>query len=308
MSDDKPRVTIYTDGGADPNPGPGGWGVVLIHDSSGRVKELSGGEADTTNNRMELTAAIKALEALNKPCEVRFFTDSEYLRRGITEWLPDWVARGWRRKKGAIQNEDLWRRLAGLVEQHVVSWEWVRGHAGNPYNERADRLATRAIRAQYAASGAGSPVPDAEVYLVVSARGGKGWWGASIRGEGGEELVWGEEVDTTPNRLDIQGAVEALGRLPEGASVRVYSRSDYLRNGATQWIKGWQKRGWRTKDGSPVKNQDLWQRLDGLLQVRLVEWPPVDDDLAFEFEDLGERLREEIEARQGGGGAGFDGA
>ena len=137
------RVTIYTDGACDPNPGPGGWGAILSFGS--RQKELSGGERETTNNRMELTAALRALEALAEPCEVDLFTDSEYLKRGITEWMPNWKARNWKRKGGKLANVDLWQALDRALGQHQINWHWVKGHAGHSGNERADRLASSAI-------------------------------------------------------------------------------------------------------------------------------------------------------------------
>jgi ribonuclease HI len=110
-----------------------------------REKILTGSDPQTTNNRMELTAAIEALKALKRPCSIDFFTDSEYLRRGITEWLPNWRARNWRRKGGSLANIDLWQELDGAVRQHVIEWHWVRGHAGNPDNQRVDRLARQAL-------------------------------------------------------------------------------------------------------------------------------------------------------------------
>ncbi len=134
-------VEIYTDGACSGNPGPGGWGVVLI---SGRhEKELYGGEPGaTTNNRMELMAAIQALEALTKPAVVRLHTDSSYVRNGITSWLPRWKRNGWRtRDKQPVKNADLWQRLSDAMARHEVEWLWVKGHAGNPGNERADALA-----------------------------------------------------------------------------------------------------------------------------------------------------------------------
>jgi ribonuclease HI len=142
---DKPVVTIYTDGGCRPNPGPGGWGAILVYGDHER--ELVGSEPDTTNNRMELTAAIEALRALKTSCEVHLHTDSEYLKLGVTEWLPDWLRRGWRRSKGGqrVKNRDLWEKLAALTEVHDIHWHWVRGHAGDVYNERVDRLANNAI-------------------------------------------------------------------------------------------------------------------------------------------------------------------
>jgi ribonuclease HI len=296
MSGSVPKVTIYTDGGAEPNPGPGGWGVILIHDESGRARELSGGEPHTTNNRMELTAAIRALEALNQPCDVRLFTDSEYLRRGITQWVKKWAKDGWMRgkkKDQPVENVDLWQSLLALTQAHDVTWEWVKGHAGNVYNERVDGLARDEI-AKYHTSDA-DPANSAQIYLLVSARGARGYWGALIRSQGSDQIIYGQEEGTTSNRLDVQAAVEALRAAGEGLPVQVYSRSDYLRNGAKQWIKGWKKRGWTTRQGAPVKNQDLWQELDALLRKRKVSWPPIDDDMSFEFEDLGNRLREAFE-------------
>lgn len=142
-----PLVEIYSDGACDPNPGPGGWAALLRF---GRhEKTLSGSEAETTNNRMELTAAIRALQALNQPCRVKFYTDSEYLKRGITEWLPGWRARSWKRKGGALANVDLWKELDEALKPHKVEWNWVRGHAGYPENERVDRLAREASRRKH---------------------------------------------------------------------------------------------------------------------------------------------------------------
>ena len=140
---DKRNVTIYTDGACTGNPGPGGWGAILRYGS--HEKEISGGEADTTNNRMELRAALEALRALNEPCQVTLFTDSEYLRRGITEWLPGWKRRNWRRKGGKLANVDLWMKLDEEIGRHEIDWRWVKGHAGHPLNERVDKLARKAI-------------------------------------------------------------------------------------------------------------------------------------------------------------------
>jgi ribonuclease HI len=136
-------VEIWTDGGCRPNPGPGGWGVVLKF--KGTIRELSGAEADTTNNRMELTAAAEALTALTRPCRVRLHTDSQYLRDGITRWHAGWVRKNWRNAAGdPVKNMDLWRRILDAAKPHEVEWVWVRGHAGDVMNERADVLATEA--------------------------------------------------------------------------------------------------------------------------------------------------------------------
>jgi len=134
------RVAIYTDGACSGNPGPGGWGALLIYNS--HTRELSGGEPATTNNRMELTAAIMALEALKRPCRVNLYTDSAYLRHGITGWIHRWRRNGWRTaQKKPVLNADLWQRLDAACARHEVNWHWVRGHAGHTENERADALA-----------------------------------------------------------------------------------------------------------------------------------------------------------------------
>jgi ribonuclease HI len=139
-------IEIYTDGACRGNPGPGGWGALLKSDKS--KKELSGAEPATTNNRMELTAVIRALEALKRPVQARLYTDSEYVRRGITEWLPAWKSRGWRTAdRQPVKNQDLWQQLDELAARHEIEWRWVPGHAGVPGNERVDRLANEAIDA-----------------------------------------------------------------------------------------------------------------------------------------------------------------
>ncbi|WP_299811104.1 ribonuclease HI [uncultured Roseibium sp.] len=134
------RVTIYTDGACSGNPGPGGWGVILRFGE--REKELCGGEEETTNNRMELTAAIEALKALTRPCAVDLYTDSTYVRSGINEWIEGWKRKNWRTSQNkSVKNADLWQALDAARERHDVTWHWVKGHAGHPDNERADELA-----------------------------------------------------------------------------------------------------------------------------------------------------------------------
>lgn len=138
------RVEIYTDGACRGNPGPGGWGALLRY--KGTERTLSGGERETTNNRMELTAAIEALAALTRPCQVRLVTDSEYLKNGITRWMANWQRRGWKTAGGTpVKNLDLWQRLDAATRRHRVQWVWVRGHSGHPENERVDALARAAI-------------------------------------------------------------------------------------------------------------------------------------------------------------------
>ena len=138
------RVQIFTDGACSGNPGPGGWGTVLRW--QGKEKEMSGGARETTNNRMEMTAAIRALESLKRPVAVDLYTDSTYLRDGITKWLAGWKAKGWKTAgRTPVKNVDLWQRLDALAAAHEIEWHWVRGHAGHPENERADALANRGL-------------------------------------------------------------------------------------------------------------------------------------------------------------------
>ncbi len=137
-------VDIYTDGACSGNPGPGGWGAILRY--RGVERELSGGTPDTTNNRMELMAAIRSLEALKRPVKARLHTDSTYLQRGITRWIHEWKARGWKTaSRKPVKNADLWRRLEAALKHHQVEWHWIKGHAGHPENERADALARHAM-------------------------------------------------------------------------------------------------------------------------------------------------------------------
>jgi len=138
------QFIIYTDGGCDPNPGPGGWAALVLHD--GKRQELSGADIESTNNRMELTAAIEALRSIITPASVTIYTDSQYLQKGISEWMPKWLAKNWRGTNGAVANKDLWQQLLEVSRIHQVNWQWLRGHSGNVENERVDRLCRAARR------------------------------------------------------------------------------------------------------------------------------------------------------------------
>jgi ribonuclease HI len=140
-----PKVVIFTDGACSGNPGPGGWGAVLMYGD--KRKTMCGGEPGTTNNRMELMGAIVALETLNRPCKVELHTDSQYVMKGVTQWIHGWKAKGWKTAdKSPVKNEDLWKRLDAARARHDVDWRWVKGHAGNRYNEEADELARRGLK------------------------------------------------------------------------------------------------------------------------------------------------------------------
>lgn len=142
--DELPAVVIYTDGACIPNPGSGGWAALLRYGKAEKI--LTGSNPQTTNNQMELTAAIQALQALKQPCQVDFYTDSDYLKRGITEWIPAWKRRNWRRKGGGLANTELWQQLDKAITPHQINWHWVKGHSGNKDNELVDRLAQKAVQ------------------------------------------------------------------------------------------------------------------------------------------------------------------
>ncbi|MBN1680014.1 MAG: ribonuclease HI [Anaerolineae bacterium] len=282
----KPAVTIHTDGGAAPNPGPGGWGAVLIS-AGGHEKEFSGAEGDTTNNRMELTAAIEALRALKEPCNITFFTDSEYVKNGITKWMRGWVKNGWQTKGDTpVKNRDLWQALHAEIQRHTIDWHWEKGHAGNEYNERVDRLATAAREALTGAPSEPDPVPapdvapdvapDYEIAFRVSA--GKnqagGWAFRIVNAETGGivHTLSGRSRAATASQLQIEAALAALEHVPSGGAVRVYCPSDYVYHGMTEWLSGWQRRGWKNAKGKPVAHRDLWEQLAAAAQDRRVIW------------------------------------
>ena len=267
-----PQVDVYTDGGCDPNPGPGGWGAIIRWGDHEWV--LSGNDPDTTNNRMELHAAAAALallEGLFGSCQVNLHTDSEYMRQGITEWIDGWASRGWRTSdKQPVKNQDLWRVLHRLTRAHRVTWHWLQGHTGQPFNERADRLATDALRALRRGPGAPTvhqPADDSrpvvEICVKASCRGaqGPGGWGAVLRMDEHTRPLSGSEMTTTANAMLIRGATEALRALTKPCNVTLYSDADYLIKGASIWVQGWQARGWQTKDGKPVANRSEWEAL-----------------------------------------------
>lgn len=264
------KVVIYTDGGADPNPGIGGWAAILRADSHEKI--LTGNHPATTNNRMELQAAISALESLKRPSEVEFHTDSEYLRKGITEWIHQWIAKGWKSGNKTVLNVDLWQKLWPLVQQHQIEWHWVKGHAGNPLNERVDQLATEArlaITPQFAQA-----ENIANLYVRASCKGnpGPGGWGVVLEQDGVTEEFSGKVEKSTNNRMELTAVIEGLLKLQPGTAVQIFTTSDYLFQGATQWVHGWQKNNWQKKDGVPVANADLWQALTQLKKGYTIRW------------------------------------
>ncbi len=265
------NVVIYTDGGADPNPGIGGWAAILRFGRHEKI--LTGNAPQATNNRMELQAAIGALRALKRPSQIAFHTDSEYLRRGITEWIEKWAARGWVHKGGKpVSNADLWQILWPLVKRHEIEWHWVKGHAGDPLNERVDALARQARLEITPDAQPSDDIPRLFVRSSCKGNPGPGGWGVVLeRGEETEQSS-GSELNTTNNRMEITAAIEGLLLLPSGSAVQLFTTSDYLFQGITRWIHGWRRRDWQKKDGKPVANADLWQALDQLTNQYAIRW------------------------------------
>ena len=264
-------IVIYSDGGSDPNPGIGGWAAVLRYGQHEKV--LTGNDPATTNNRMELTAAIRALEALKKSGVIEFHTDSEYVRKGITEWIEGWAKRGWKTKAGKpVSNADLWQRLWPLVQQHTINWHWVKGHSGDPLNERVDTLA-REARLQITPP---DQLPEnvQRLYVRGSCKGnpGPGGWGAVLVWDGESEQNSGAETQTTNNRMELQAAISGLLLVQPTSTVQIFTTSDYLYQGATRWIHGWRQRNWKKRDGQTVANDDLWQALDRLAEEYAIQW------------------------------------
>jgi ribonuclease HI len=267
-----PFVTIYTDGACDPNPGPGGWAAVLRFGE--HEKELKGAAPHTTNNRMELQAVIGALNALKQPCAVRLHTDSQYVQRGVTEWLTGWKAKGWKK----VQNRDLWEALDAALQRHTVEWQWVRGHAGDALNERVDRLAVSMIPRS------ALPLDDAEathVFTGVSCLGqaGPGAWAVIVRTGVEATMLVGREEKTSANRLHLLAALKGLESVTTPQPIHLYTPSDYAAQGAQQWARAWAAQGWRTKDGKPVKHSEVWQAIVKASAGRGVKWHGLKDEI-----------------------------
>lgn len=268
---DLPKVTIYTDGACHPNPGPGGWAGVLLRKGH-KPYQLSGGEDETTNNRMELRAAIEALSVLAEPHNVRIFTDSKYLKKGICEWLPLWEKRNWQTQENTdVKNRDLWQKLAFQVQRHHMRWRWVKGHGGNKWNNRADYLARQAAYRKQL------PLPDKQaihIFTAVSYRSKtkKGAWSVVLRYQDRTKVIYGNTANTTGNRMHLQAAIEGLTAIKRPLPIHLYTFSGYLKDGATTWLNQWTARNWRTKDGTLVSHRDLWKKVAGLTSKLQINW------------------------------------
>lgn len=321
----RPRVEIYTDGGCDPNPGSGGWGAVLR--SGPHHAELSGYAPTSTNNRMELTAAIEALSVLKEPSDVDLYTDSQYLQRGISEWLPGWVRRGWVRANGRpVENADLWKELVVQAERHTINWRWLRGHQGHRWNERADALATRALRSKgkrLEQAGRQSPnrdkawlerpqaaeteAPDLrryDLYCRACALGSgpapAGYAALLVGPDGGASELLNGSPRATADQMHLEAAIAGLRALPEPSTITIHIPSKYVIEGATRWLGNWERNGWRTTSGGSLKNRELWLELALAMGDHDVRWVHLQPDAGQRWSDLAADLaRQQAESQRG---------
>lgn len=268
-----PQVMIYTDGACSPNPGPGGWGAIHIFDGRPAV-EISGFGGETTNNRMELTAVVQALSTLKRSHRVTLYTDSQYVKNGITSWIKKWQKNNWQTAdRKPVKNVDLWQTLLDESNRHEVSWKWIRGHTADKWNERADELAVSARKT-------GSKItadPQTEqrveqgdrihLYTGVTCKHstGVGSWVVILEWRHHIKIMGQRVTGMTANQLYIKAVVEGLSGLTKQFPVEVHTYSGYLRDGAASWLAGWKKRNWRTREGTLISNREHWQELSDLL-------------------------------------------
>lgn len=284
-----PHVTVHTDGGCDPNPGPGGWAAIL-HFDNGAVWTLWGNDPHTTNNRMELQAALAALALLEHTlgtCEIDLYTDSRYLQRGMTEWAARWEENNWQMPNGEERkNRDLWERLIHLTTVHRIRWHWLKGHQGHPLNEQADHLASEARRKLPTAPSTSTDktLSTVEIYLKASYNTTRdvGGWGALLIHGDHRKTLSGQVQGASANAALLIGAIEALRTLKRPCRIQFYTDAKYLLHGATQWLPNWTSHGWKTKTGNEVANRTLWEELQQEMSRHQILWqePPADENLA----------------------------
>jgi ribonuclease HI len=299
---DLTRITIYTDGSCSPNPGPGGWAALLLFADGEKVIELQGAEEDTTNNRMELQAALSAMASLQEGCSLEVITDSRYLQRGVSDWLERWKKNQWRTAEGfAVKNRDLWEKFAAELERHEVRWKWVKGHGVDQWNIRADEMAA-AARKSLPVLQASADAEAVHLYPGVTWKNsnGCGAWAVVLRYHRHCRILGGYAADTTANQLYLVAVIEGIMALKRVLPVVVHTRSGYLRDGLQTWLEPWRKRGWQTREGKEVSNKEQWMELARLRQkfaMTVVDVPEQNPschsqeakELAREYEELQSR-------------------
>ena len=303
MTEELPEIIIYTDGACSPNPGPGGWGAVILEEGR-KPHELSGFGGNSTNNRMELTAVISALAELKTPRRITIYTDSQYVKNGITSWIDGWQRKNWQTAdKKPVKNVDLWKELLEQIKHHRIDWKWVRGHAADKWNERADELAVAARKSetdnQSQTSQERRPASSDSVALYTGVTckhsSGIGAWCVILCWRRHVRVIGARTDGMTANQLYIKTVIEGLSTLTKPFPVEVHTHSGYLKDGATSWLSGWKKRNWQTREGSPVSNRELWQELAALLEKFEVSFHLDDRDNPLCFTQEAKELAKEFE-------------
>lgn len=271
----KPNLVIYAGGGAKPSSnGPGGWAALVIRDDA--IEEMSGYEAGTSNSRMNLMAVFMAIEALEDSSKIEFYTESPYVRRGITQWLAKWLKTGWRMTNNQpVQNQDLWEGLYEMMQTHDIRWRWGKIAPSNLYKKRVDELASAAREHRSAPpmiplTANGQVKADTHIYVFSSFLGGS--WGAVIVNKSGVQELQGNEANTTGNQAIMIACAKILKSLTVPQTIAIYTDNEYLVNGMSKWLHGWIKNDWRTTSGDPVKNQEQWKQLQAAALPYTIAW------------------------------------
>lgn len=266
---------------------------MVLFEGGKRVVELQGSEDDSTNNRMELMAALKALESLGNNCDVELFTDSRYVQQGITSCISNWERNGWlTSEKQPVKNRDLWESLAQEMSRHTIDWQWIKGHADDKWNDRADELAASARKKGISIE---KELDGVQMYLGVTWKhsSGTGAWSNILCYHDYVKIIGGEASKSSANQLYLVAAIEGIKKLKRDISVQIFTKSGYLRDGLERWLEGWKKRDWRTRDDKVISNRDQWLELSVLkekyvLSVVLVS----DEDALCKMQEAKELARE----------------
>lgn len=274
-------IQIYTDGACKSNPGPGGWGAIILYPDRPPHK-INGGEKITTNNQMELTAVIKALETIQESTDrIVLFTDSKYVKEGITNWIDNWKKNNWQTSLNSpVKNYSLWQNLDNCAKNLDIQWEWVKGHADNQWNVAADKLACSAVPSidtNVEKIIEKLPVDDPDAIhiftaIAFSAKLKTGAWAVYLRYKTHTKSISGTMENTSSNQLHICSAIGGLQLVKKKYPIHLYTLSDYLKDGASIWIRNWHRNNWKTKEGEPVKHKDLWISLQQLTQAYQIKW------------------------------------
>jgi len=275
----KESIEIYTDGACSRNPGPGGWGAVILGPDKAPV-EINGGQENTTNNQMELTAVIKALDLFQtEKNKIVLYTDSTYVKNGITQWIHKWKQNNWKTSSDtSVKNADLWKQLDECTQKHEIQWKWVKGHADNQWNNRADELARTGVPLiSETQKPEILPIDDPQAIhiftaIAFSTRRKMGGWAVYFQYKDHTKHISGKVENTSSNRLHIISAIEALQLVKKKYPIHAYTFADYLKDGASIWVRNWHRNQWKTKDGEAVKHQDLWMKLLKLTQLYQIKW------------------------------------